>query len=124
MEDSAFIYLSFLRKTLLALPHVTEQLLHGTPAFYVGKKIIARLWDDAETLVIGTLEREKWITTQPDVYYITDHYQNYAYMLVRLKNADPQQLEALLIVAWRNRAPKKAIKQYEDNEPGIGTIVA
>jgi len=115
MNTSVFIYLEFLRKTLLPLPGVTEKMCFGTPAFYVKKKIFTRIKEDGENLVLGTLERDKWIQTKPEVYYITDHYRNYDYMLVRLDKVDPEELKGLLITAWRNRATGKLISEYENN---------
>ncbi|MCR8561568.1 hypothetical protein KXD93_28190 [Mucilaginibacter sp. BJC16-A38] len=115
MSADTFIYLEFLRQKLMPLPGVEEKLCFGTPAFYVNKKYFARLWDDGETLVLQTLERDRWITTKPDAFFVTDHYFNYDYMLVRLKTVLPADLELLLLTAWRNRATKKLIREYETN---------
>jgi hypothetical protein len=110
---AGFIHLAFLRKTLLALPGVTEKLCFGTPAFYVNKKYFARLKEDGETLVLQTFERDKWIASKPDAFFITPHYFNYDYMLVNLKTVLPANLEELLLTAWHNRATKNLIKEYE-----------
>lgn len=113
MGTDVFIYLQYLRKLLLAMPGVTEKMCFNTPAFYVGGKLFARIKEDGETLVIGTLERDKWMRANPDIYYITDHYRNYDYMLINLEKVDPVELQKLLVTAWRNRATKKLIKEYE-----------
>jgi hypothetical protein len=115
MNPGVFIYLEFLRKTLLPLPGVTEKMCFGTPAFYVKKKIFTRIKEDGENLVLGTLERDKWMQAKPEVYHITDHYRNYDYMLVHLDKVDPEELKGLLITAWRNRATSKLINEYENN---------
>jgi hypothetical protein len=114
MSADVFALLQFLRKTLLTLPGVTEKTLLDMPAFYVNNKIFARIKEDGENLVIGTLEREKWMQADPETYYITDHYRNYDYMLVNIDRVQPNDLTELLHTAWRNRATKKLIKQYED----------
>lgn len=113
MDTDAFIYLEFLRKTLLPLPGVTEKLHFETPAFYVNKKIFARLKEDGETLVIHTTEREKWMDADGTTFFITDHYRHYDYMLVALKTVSPDDLKLLLLTAWRNRAPAKLRKEFE-----------
>lgn len=113
--NGCLLFLQFLRSTLLHLPGVTEKLYFGTPAFYVNKKIFARIKEDGENLVLGTLDRDKWMHAKPDVYHITAHYLNYNYMLVRLAHADPQELKELLLTAWRNRATKKLIEAYQKN---------
>jgi hypothetical protein len=115
MNPGVFVYLEFLRKTLLPLPGVTEKMCFGTPAFYVSKKIFTRIKEDGENLVLGTLERDKWMQAKPEVYHITDHYRNYDYMLVRLDKVDPDELKKLLITAWSNKATSKLISEYENN---------
>jgi hypothetical protein len=113
LSVNAFICLDSIRKTLLALPGVTEKLCFDTPAFYVNKKYFARLKEDGETLVLQTLERDKWITAKPCAFFITDHYFNYDYMLINLNPVSPDDLTELLLTAWHNRATKKLIQQYQ-----------
>ena len=108
-----FIYLQFIRKVFASLPGSTEALCFGTPAFYVNKKLLARMWEDGEVLVVRSLEREKWMQTNPETYFITEHYRNYPSMLIRLAKAEPDELEQLLITAWLSRATKTLIKEYE-----------
>jgi hypothetical protein len=116
MKTELHIFLQFLRETLLTLPGVTEKGYVGMPAFYVNNKIFTRIREDGETLVLGTLERHKWIKANPNVYFVTDHYLNYDYMLVIINKAQPDELKSLLITAWRNKAPKKLISQYNDKQ--------
>jgi hypothetical protein len=113
LSTIAYVHLEFIRKTLLPLPGVTEKLCFDTPAFYVNKKYFARLKEDSETLVLQTLQRDKWIAANPDAFFLTDHYFNYDYMLINLKTVSPDDLTALLLTAWHNRATKKLIKEYE-----------
>lgn len=113
MENAPLIYVQFLRNTLLPLPGVSEKLCFGTPAFYVNKKIFSRIREDGETLVLHSLERDKLIAAKPEVYFITDHYRNYDYVLINLPNADPEELKPLLLQAWKSKAPKKLLAEYE-----------
>ena len=115
MDTPGFIHLEFLRKTVLQLPGVTEKLLFGEPAFSVNKKLFAVLKSDGQTLAINTAERDVWMQADPHTFYITPHFQNYDYMLIRLERVDPDDLVNLLIKAWRKRATKKLIQQYEEN---------
>jgi hypothetical protein len=109
------IYLEFIRKTLLPKPGVTEKLCYGTPGFYVNKKIIARMKEDGETLVLQSLIREIWMLKDPQTYFITDHYLNYDYMLISLQRVPPEELTQLLQTAWYNRAPRKVQQQFDLN---------
>lgn len=108
-----FIYLQFIRQHLMALPGTTEGLCFGTPAFYVNKKLLARMWENGDVLVIHNDEREKWMQTDPGAFFITDHYRNYPSMLIRLDKVRPDNLKHLLTNAWLNRASKTLLKEYE-----------
>jgi hypothetical protein len=113
MNIDSFIYLDAIRKHLLAMPGINEKLCFGTPAFYVNDKLFARLKEDGKTLVIHTTEREKWMRAKPNIFFITDHYKNYSSMLINLKIVMPADLKKLLTQAWRNRAPKRLIKEFD-----------
>ncbi len=67
------------RRAALALPEVVEGVCYGTPAFYLRKKLMLRLREDGETLVIKfPIEgRTALIESDPDVFSVTDHYLNY-----------------------------------------------
>jgi len=113
MASDPFIYLQFIREAMLPLPGVTEGMCFGTPAFYVQKKLLARMWENGEVLVVHTDEREKWIQASPETFFITDHYRNYPSMLINLPKADPEDLKTLLTNAWLKRASKTLIKEYQ-----------
>ncbi len=91
------------RKIALALDHVEESTSYGTPAFKVRGKLVARLWEDGETLVVGMDfdQREELLAAGPDTYYLTDHYRNYPWILVRLPRVHPDALRDLLRGALR-----------------------
>jgi hypothetical protein len=110
-----FIYLQFIRQHMMAMPGVTEGLSHGTPAFHVNKKILTRLWENGEVLVIHTQDRDQWIQIDPETFFITDHYRNYPYMLINLDRVRPEDLKRLLTYAWLSKAPKSLVKKYQDN---------
>jgi hypothetical protein len=99
------------RELALAMPGVEEGLSYGTPAFRVGKKLMARLQEDGETLVLKTdfLARDTLMQAEPDTFFITDHYQGYPLMLVRLPAVRREQLRDLLDDAWRSLAPKRLL---------------
>ena len=84
---------------------------YGTPAFRVGGKLLARLREDSESLVIRIdfLERELLMRADPETFYITDHYLNYPALLVRLPRVRADKLCPLLEQAWRRVAPKRLV---------------
>ena len=91
-----------------ALPGADESTSYGTPAFKVKGKLFARLHQDGESLVIsvGFDEREEMMNAAPEKFYITDHYLNYPWMLVRMKKVNKDELRDLLMGSWRRVAGK------------------
>jgi len=100
------------RKIALSLANVEEGTSYGTPAFKVDGKLLARLREDGESLVVGTTfeEREEMMATQPETYYITDHYLKYPWVLVRLSRVHSDSLRDLLRRALRlaSMKPRRA----------------
>lgn len=97
----------------LQLPGVEVSTSWGTPALKVGGKLMARLKEDGETLVlvrIGFDQRELLIEVEPEVFFLTPHYQDYPSVLVRLPRAEPAMVEGLLDQIWREVAPRKLVK--------------
>ncbi len=82
---------------------VERSTSYGTPAIKVGGKLVARLKEDGDSLVVGTTfeERAEMMAAEPDTYYITDHYLNYPWILVRLSRVHPDALRDLLGRALR-----------------------
>ena len=95
------------RKIALALQNVEEGTSYGTAAFKTGGKLLARLKEDGDSLVVGTTfeEREEMLSADPETYYITDHYLKYPWVLVRLSRVSLDALQDLL-----NRALRLASK--------------
>ena len=91
------------RRMALSLANVEEGTSYGTPAFKAGGKLIARLREDGDSLVVGTTfeEREEMMAAEPETYYITDHYLRYPWVLVRLSRVHPHALRDLFSRAWR-----------------------
>jgi hypothetical protein len=63
---------------------------------------------EPDTLVVrASLDERVWlIEDAPDTYYLTDHYQKYPLVLVRLSRVDQDALRDLLSVSWRLTAAK------------------
>jgi len=91
------------------LPGAEESTSYGTPALKVRKKLFARLREEGDVLVVKVDrdERAALIESEPDVYFVTTHYENYGYVLVRLEAVERDQLREILIDSWRLAASKK-----------------
>ena len=99
------------RQIAQTLPGAEESTSYGTPAFKVKGKLFARQHQDGESLVVGVdfEEREEMMNAAPEKFYITDHYLNYPWMLVRMSQVRRDELRDLLIGSWRRAAPKNLV---------------
>ena len=76
------------REIALALPNVEDGLSYGDAALKVGGKHLFVRWrEDLDAIVLKTTfeEREDLMAADPKVYFITDHYLKYEYVLVTLR---------------------------------------
>ena len=113
------------RAIALGLGGVEEGTSYGTPAFKAGKKLLARLREDGETLVVRVdLEaRDALLRSDPETFYLTDHYAAHPWVLVRLPRVRRAVLEGLLEEARRSVAPgrpRAAGKAAPPARPRVG----
>jgi hypothetical protein len=99
------------REIAAGLPGAVEGMSYGTPAFRVGKTLFVRQHQDGESLVvkIDPDERAMRLQTDPETFYITDHYLNYPWILVRLSTVRRDDLRELIEDAWRCSAPNRLL---------------
>ena len=97
------------REIAQTFPGAEESTSYGTPACKVRGKLFARQHQDGESLVIPVdfEARDEMMTTSPDKFYITDHYLNYPYVLVRMAKVNADELRDLLTGAWRRVGGKE-----------------
>jgi hypothetical protein len=95
----------------MSLPEAYERTSYNTPAFYVGKKMFARLREDGISLVVNAADLDRIALSQmdPSVFSIPEHYRKYEMMVIDLQNVQLEELERLLIESWRRIAPKKLL---------------
>jgi hypothetical protein len=107
------------RRLALGLPESSEKPCYGTPGFYVRKHLFARIRSDAETVVVKVDmgERELLIGAEPEIFFVTDHYLNYAYVVVRIAAIGVDELLEVLTDAWRLAAPKRLLAAFDAEHP-------
>jgi hypothetical protein len=95
------------RKIGLALPGVEETTTYGSPALKVRGKLLACIAinkaAEPNSLVVRVDfdQRAELLETDPQTYYMKDHYVHYPSVLVRLSRIQPDALKDLLLIAWR-----------------------
>jgi hypothetical protein len=94
------------RQIALSLVNVTEGTSYGTPAFFVKRALFARWRPEIDSLVLRVdfERRAAMMEEDPETYYITDHYLNYEWVLVRLARMAPDAMADLLRMAWKAAA--------------------
>ena len=98
------------REIARRLPAVEDGLSYGAPALKVGgKHLIVRWREDLNAVVVKTTfdEREGLMAESPDVYFITDHYLNYEWVLINLATVSHDALEAMITRAHQLANAKK-----------------
>jgi hypothetical protein len=104
------------REVALALPGVVDGTSYGTAALKVGGKLIARLHQSLDCVVLRSdlLDREILMQSAPDAFFITDHYRDYPWILVRLGVVEKSALPDLIERAWRLVASKTLVKKHDN----------
>jgi hypothetical protein len=97
----------------MQLPGVERSTSYGTPALKVKGGLFARLKEDGETLVlkVDMVSRDHMLRAQPDRFFITDHYREYPWVLLRLARVTEAEIRVLLEDAWELAAPKRLVAQ-------------
>src|SRR3954468_20021306 len=105
-----------IRKFALLWPEVEDGTSYGTPALKVRKKLLARLKEDGDSLVLPGVpqdEREMLVETRPLLFYFTDHYRDSPIVLLRPPKAAQGDVEPLLRRQWRALASRKAVAAFD-----------
>lgn len=97
---------------MTTFPQTFETTSYGTPAFKVHKKLLLRLKEDGETLVLHSDDRDIFLEKDASVFFVTDHYANYPYVLVRLNKIRKDKLQEAILQSWKELASKKLLEEY------------
>ena len=106
------------RKLALTWPEVQDGTSYGTAALKVRKKMLVRLREDGDSLVMPDVppdERAMLCESHPKIFYFTDHYRDYPMVLIRLSKANRAIVEPLLRRHWRTLASKKAVREFDES---------
>jgi len=86
-------------KIALSIPGTEEVLWFKKPAVFLHGQFLTKVHDkeDAMTLRVSSMEmRDMMLEAEPKLFYITDHYRNYPFILARLTALTPKILKDLL----------------------------
>ena len=109
------ITIQVIRELAKSFPGIDESTSYGTPAMKVGKKLVLRLHqkEDAIVVLLNTVEeQQQFISQDPMSFYITEHYSGYPAVLVR-PTIEEASFREIMELAWRRVAKKQDIAVYE-----------
>ena len=97
--------LAAIRKVAASFSGVEEGTSYGTPAWRHKSRLLARLHQDGQSLMlkVGFDAREHLVRADPKTFFITDHYRNYPSVLARLDRLSADDLRKLLARAIEPR---------------------
>ncbi len=101
----------------LELPTVEVSRSYGTPALKAKGKLVARLRSEAEgglALRCDFEDRDVLLQADSDAFYLTDHYEDYPWILVNLGRVKWDLMPDLLEQAWRLVAPKRVVAALDE----------
>jgi hypothetical protein len=97
-------------------PGTAESTSYGTPAVKVRGKLLSRWRTEAEgglALRCDLLDREILLETQPESFFLTDHYAGHPWILVHLDRIGAEALTDVVRRGWRLVAPAKLVQTYD-----------
>lgn len=102
------------REFALSLPESEEKGHFGNADFRTRNKIFCTLQEEDKTAVLKLpLEDQEAVTTlQPEVFKLGG-WSHQGWTKVDLMQVDAGEFKALMVLAWRKLAAKRAIKVYE-----------
>ena len=103
------------REIAHALPGVEDGTSYGTAALKVRGKLLARVHQTMDCLVLRVdfLDRQILLQSAPEAFFITDHYRDYPWVLVRFSAVLEAALPDLIERAWRLVAPRALVAKYD-----------
>jgi hypothetical protein len=103
-------------KIALAIPGSKEVLWFRKPAVFLHDQFLTKVHDkeEAMTLRVSSMEmRDMMLEAEPELFYITDHYRNFPFVLARLSALTPKTLKEILVgrAAQLSEGADKAAKK-------------
>lgn len=98
------------------MPGTEQSTSYGTPAIKVKGKLLSRLRTEAEgslALRCGILDRQILLQSDPESFFLTDHYRDYPWILVRLDKISKSSLTEVVSRGWRLLVPKKLLDEFQ-----------
>ncbi|MHC1548848.1 MmcQ/YjbR family DNA-binding protein [Phyllobacterium sp. K27] len=96
----------------LHLPELVKSTTHGTPSLKVRTSFMGRMKDGTSFAIYCPLEEKPLLMeSAPNIYFETDHYKGWPYILIHLEAISNEELSHRIKLAWHAKAPAKLKKE-------------
>lgn len=97
-----------------AFPGIVRSTSYGTPSIKLGTKFLLREREPGFLALQRPSidERDMLIEADPELFFITDHYKDYPYVLIRMNRLKHDHFRALFETIWRENANRTQISAY------------
>ena len=106
------------RKLALSLPEAVEQSHMCHPDFRVGGKIFATIWPDEDWAMVklNPAQQREFVEMHPKIFEpLKGAWGVRGCTQVRLSAAIKNAIWPALVAAWRNTAPKRLLREFEES---------
>jgi hypothetical protein len=100
----------------MKLPEVAPSTSYGTAALKVRGKLLVRLKEDGESIVVRTADldtKQALLDMDSAVFFTTPHYDGHAWVLARLLRLRRPALAEILREAYVSVAPAKLVAMLD-----------
>src|SRR5262245_36013622 len=108
------------RKLALSLLEASEEAHMGHPDFRVGGKIFATLGyptDEFGCVSLTPQQQAEFVQDEPNSFQpVKGKWGEKGATTVRLKRASTKSAKEALVAAWRNRAPTRLVREYDEED--------
>ena len=107
------------RELVLSLPETIEKEAWGHPTFRVRNKMFASAATDLSTCTVkSTLDEQRALTQMdPETFFVPAYVGKHGWIGIVLDRVDPDELRELTIEAWRMTAPKRLVREWDEEHP-------
>ena len=105
-----------IRKLALALPDAEERETWGTPMFRVRNKIFAMFAEGgSEVWVKSTFDEQRALVSMDEsTFFFPPYVGPSGWVGVRYRTVDRDEMEELLVEAWRLTAPRRLVHSFDE----------
>lgn len=105
------------RKIALSFPEAEEKGHFGEPSFRVRNKIFLTIYrEDNLATVKLPLDYQKMLAeNEPDIFFIGG-WAHQGWTRIRMKNIDKDHFQHVVTASWKNVAPKRVVKAFEESD--------